>query len=167
MLVDKKITLTDRPLTPLAQQFLGRCQSLYSSIYVFDFIQSNHELAWRTLDALPRGKFCEWGSGFGLITGLAEMLGFDASGIELDERLADASRSLFAEFGLNAKITTGSYFEQPCTADVVYVYCWPGREELVEVHFESAAPSGSQLLICCTDTKLHVRSRPARFRGTD
>lgn len=158
MLIDQPIVPTGRPLTDRAKEFMTRCQSLYSSIYVFDFVQSNYELAWQTLDAMPRGRFCEWGSGFGLVTGLAEILGFEASGIEIDQRLADASRKLFAEFDLKAPITTGSYFDLPCKAEVVYVYCWPGKVELTEDLFESIAPSNSKLLICCTDKKLHCRT---------
>lgn len=127
----------------------------------FDFVPSNYELAWRTLDALPRGRFCEWGSGFGLVTGIAELLGFDASGIELDQNLAEASRKLLNDFQLSARIITGNYFDLPCDADVVFVYCWFSKIKMAEDFFSAYAPDNARLLICYgqSDIRSKVNSK--------
>ncbi len=61
---------------------------------------------------IPRARFCEWGSGIGVVTAMAEMLGFEACGIEIDAPLAAASRELLRDFKLSAPIETGDYLEQ-------------------------------------------------------
>src|SRR5215470_19355500 len=47
-----------------------------------------------------RGRtFLEWGSGIGTITIMAERLGFEAVGIEIDARLVAAARELAGRVG--------------------------------------------------------------------
>src|SRR6516165_4688392 len=53
--------------------------------------------------------FCEWGSGFGVVTCLAALLEFDACGIEVDSTLARASRRLAADFELPVVFAQGSF----------------------------------------------------------
>ena len=159
-LIEQTIVPTECPLSKTAQAFLSEGRSRFSSVDCFDFVPSNYELVWRTLDALPRGRFCEWGSGFGLVTGIAELLGFDASGIELDERLADVSRKLLNDYQLSARIITGSYFDLPCEADVVFVYCWFSKTRITEEYFAAHAPNNARLLICYgqSDIRCKVKS---------
>ena len=52
--------------------------------------------------------FCEWGSGFGVVTCLAALLEFDAYGIEVDCTLVRASRRLAADFDLPVEFVQGS-----------------------------------------------------------
>ena len=59
-------------------------------------------------DILPGTLFCEWGSGFGVVTCLAAMLEFDASGIEIESDLVDAAEDLSADFGLAVEFMCGS-----------------------------------------------------------
>ena len=54
--------------------------------------------------------FCEWGSGFGVVTCLAALLEFDAYGIEVDSTLVRASRRLAADFDLPVQFAQGSSF---------------------------------------------------------
>jgi hypothetical protein len=157
-LVDLTITATGRALDSRAEEFLAEGRSRFASVDCFDFVPSDYELVWRTLDALPRGHFCEWGSGFGLVTGLAEFLGFQASGIELNAELAAASRLLLAEFKLSAEIATGSYFDQPCHADVVFAYCWPSRIGATEEHFARHAAPEAKLLICYGQSDIRCKA---------
>ena len=159
-LIEQTIVPTERPLSEAAQAFLTEGRSCFSSVDCFDFVPSNYELVWRALDALPRGRFCEWGSGFGLATGIAELLGFDASGIELDENLAVASRKLLADFRLSARIITGSYFKLPCDASVVFVYCWFSKTRMTEEYFAAHAPEDARLLICYgqSDIRCKIKS---------
>src|SRR4051812_3621329 len=53
--------------------------------------------------------FCEWGSGFGVVTCLAALLEFDAYGIEADSNLVRASRRLAADFELPVVFAKGSF----------------------------------------------------------
>lgn len=117
------------------------------SIDWFDFVASDCEVVYTLLSALQRGAFCEWGSGLGIVTGLAEMLGYDAKGIEIHEPLANASRELLHQFGLRAEIEIGDVFERHDAADLYFTYFWPGKVPEAEAHFRAIAPAGSRLLI--------------------
>jgi hypothetical protein len=59
--------------------------------------------------AKPGLKFLEWGSAMGVITILADMLGFEACGIELDEQLVRHARELAASRGSAARFAAGSF----------------------------------------------------------
>jgi hypothetical protein len=103
---------------------------------------------YAVLSALPRGRFCEWGSGIGVVTGIAQTLGFDACGIEIHPPLAAASRKLLADFELAPTITTGDYLQLDCPAEIYFAYCWPGQMPQVEGRFAVIAPDHARLLIC-------------------
>jgi len=105
-------------------------------------------MLYAILSNMPRGSMCEWGSGMGIGIGLAETLGFESYGIEIDPALATASRVLLAEFGLSAKVATGSYFDECRDANIYFTYCWPGQMLRVEEHFLLVAPNNARLLIC-------------------
>jgi hypothetical protein len=82
------------------------------------FVVSDAREAYRVLRAVREEhlalghKFCEWGSGFGVITSLASMLGFDACGIEIEESLVDHARQLAADFHLDSRFVCGSYIPE-------------------------------------------------------
>jgi hypothetical protein len=157
MLVELPLVPSDLPLSAAAVQFIAAGRARFKSVYCFDFVPSDYEVVWRILAGLPRGRFCEWGSGWGIITGLAEMLGFQACGIEGDAALADAARQLLAEFGLSSPIRTGDYLALPSEADIYYVYCWPGKFVETEEHFERTSRPGSTLLIACGQSDIRCR----------
>lgn len=52
--------------------------------------------------------FLEWGSATGVIAITADMLGFDASGIEIDASLVDMARDLAQRYGSGARFVAGS-----------------------------------------------------------
>lgn len=63
-----------------------------------------------TEQGLPLGEnFIEWGSGFGVATGLAAMLGYEARGIEIEEKLVEGAESLLADHGIAAEFLPVSY----------------------------------------------------------
>lgn len=159
MIIEQTLHLSSRPLSDQAKAFINAGRSRFKSVDVFGFVPSDYELAWQVLDGLPRGTLCEWGSGFGILTGLAEMLGFEACGIELSADLADASRKLLAEFGLSARIETGDYQEIEESAEYYFVYCWPGQMVATEARFELKAPSGAKLLICHGQSDIRCKIR--------
>lgn len=57
----------------------------------------------------PGLRFLEWGSATGVITIMADLLGFDAIGIELDAALVRTANSLATRFNSGARFVTGSF----------------------------------------------------------
>ena len=159
-LVDQQVSIRPTPLSNVAAEFLRDGRSRFKEINCFDFIPSNYENAWSVLDQLSRGTLCEWGSGLGIVVGLAEILGYDSCGIEIDPVLAEASRDLLREHGLKASITTGIYLDETPVSDYYYVYCWPGQIESVECRFVEIAPPDGRLLICYGQDELRCMARP-------
>lgn len=161
MLTEIPVLTHDTPIPSAVEEFAAEALRRSKSIECFGFVTSNYEMVYRVLDALPRGTFCEWGSGMGINTAIAAMLGFEASGIELNQNLAAASRELLAEYGLHATVLTGDYLEIERSADYYFVYCWPGQMMNVEAHFLARAPASAKLLIChgAEDIRCKVPSR--------
>ena len=54
-------------------------------------------------------RFLEWGSASGVITIMADLLGYDACGIELDESLVQTARDLATRFHSGARFVAGSF----------------------------------------------------------
>jgi hypothetical protein len=125
---------------------------------------------------LPAGNwFCEWGSGFGVTTCLASLLGFEAWGIEIEEELVEAARRLADDFELAAEFVCGSFIPSgddlyavtpesfawlstdtsrpgleleiaPDDFDLIFSYPWPDEERLTAALFERHARGGALLL---------------------
>jgi hypothetical protein len=57
----------------------------------------------------PGATFLEWGSAAGVITIMADLLGFDACGIEIDGELVDLARGLAERFESGARFALGSF----------------------------------------------------------
>lgn len=75
------------------------------------FMPADYPMIQRALLPL-RGeglKFLEWGSATGVITIMADLLGFQAYGIEIDPELVIIARGLADKFGSNARFATGSF----------------------------------------------------------
>ena len=96
----------------VAEEFLARCTHQPPG----GFFAGDYEIVATALDRLLRTrqlragkKFCEWGSGVGVITLLAQSMGFDAAGIEVQEPLVRRAKALAAEFGLAARFAHGTY----------------------------------------------------------
>ncbi len=54
-------------------------------------------------------RFLEWGSATGVITVMADLIGFRAAGIELDSNLVGMARTLAERFGSRATFAHGSF----------------------------------------------------------
>jgi hypothetical protein len=76
------------------------------------FVASDYEVA---LDALlplraPGRRFLEWGSATGVVTIMADLLGFEeAAGIEIDPALVDVARELARRYDSRARFVAGSF----------------------------------------------------------
>ena len=160
MLSEIDLSISPCPIPDSVSAFIDEALQWAKDIDCFDFVPSNYQVVYRVLQAIQPGRFCEWGSGMGVVTGLAEMLGFTAYGIEIDGQLAVTSRKLLQDFGLMAPIETGDYFESTYSADVYFTYCWPGKILRAEEHFLSIAPDHARLLIChgAEDVRCKVKS---------
>ncbi len=148
------------------QELIHAAAAEVRSVNCFDFVPSDYEAVWEVLCEIRRRfaepvqpAFCEWGSGLGVVTGMAEILGFRASGIEIDATLAEQSRELLQRHGLQATIVTGSYLEMMHTSDVIFVYCWPSRMMETQQHFIDAAPENALLLICHGASDVRCRTK--------
>jgi hypothetical protein len=142
------LSVTSQPLSEQAVSLIREGRAIIPQVNCFDFVPSKYEVAWNVLAALPRGRLCEWGSGLGIVVGLAELLGHTAFGVEIDANLADTSRSLLRSHGLHSPIETGSYMELHTEADYYYVYSWPSQFAAVQQRFQSISPSHACLLLC-------------------
>ncbi len=56
--------------------------------------------------------FVEWGSGMGVATGLASILGYEATGIEIEETLVDSASALISNQNLDAQFICTSYIPE-------------------------------------------------------
>lgn len=76
------------------------------------FVNANYDVVCEALWR-HRGeglRFLEWGSATGVITVMADLMGFEAYGIELDPRLVEMARGLAARFDSGARFVAGSFF---------------------------------------------------------
>ena len=120
--------------------------------YAFQLLQ------WllRTGTAAKGAAFLEWGSGLGMVAVLAALLGYEASGVEIDEKLVQESRGLAARYDARVRFEHGTYDGSApglkvLTARkraVVYVYPWPGEEPKFLQLFAGTADTGAHLLMC-------------------
>ena len=145
------------------------------------FVPSEFEHVYRTVHALaeaavaPGDRFCEWGSGLGVVACLAAMIGFDASGIEVEGALVEAARRLAGDFALPVEFVCGSFIPpggeacfgapadhgwltlrgedlrpdlglSPDDFDVVFAYPWPDEERAVGRLFDRYAAVGAVLV---------------------
>lgn len=152
----------------------------YKDDPVAGFVPSDYEVVYQALASLRESgaggdEFCEWGSGLGIIAGLAAMLGYDSVGIEIDRRLVLASRQLAADYHLPVQLIQGSYvpddfrpeedadeshvmtlehgraaYEElgldPDDFEVIFAYPWPGEDDVVTALFDQCAARGAVLM---------------------
>ena len=75
------------------------------------FVAADYKRVEEMLFSLRRPglRFLEWGSATGTITIMADMLGFEAFGIELDPALVTIARASADRFGSAARFAVGSF----------------------------------------------------------
>jgi len=124
----------------------------------------------------PGLRFLEWGSATGVITIMADMLGYEAYGIELDGKLVHVARELAERFDSQARFAAGSFLpagyryrsrtgddrigtigygqsgyrelEHPLEDfDVVYGYPWHGEEAMMLDLMRTYGGAGARLML--------------------
>jgi hypothetical protein len=75
------------------------------------FVAADYDRVRAVLLSLRRPglRFLEWGSASGVITIMADLMGFDACGIELDASLVHSARALAERSGSKARFAVGSF----------------------------------------------------------
>ncbi len=75
------------------------------------FVPADYDVVLAALVRIrePGLRFLEWGSATGVITIMADLLGFEAYGIELDAELVETARELATRYGSNARFAAGSF----------------------------------------------------------
>ena len=176
------------PAPPEAARFIVDAQSRIDSFIeshltepIHSFVPSDFPLVYSTLchvadtHLAPGPLFCEWGSGAGVVTCLAAMVGFDACGIEFETDLVELSIRLAHHYHLRAGFCRGNFvprggqkiadevseFEWLATGgpdpydqmdleindfDMVFAYPWPGEERVIERLFDRFASNGALLM---------------------
>jgi hypothetical protein len=102
------------PLEELFEEGWDRWERFDREVRQHDFhpfVPADYQVVLEALVAHSgRGlKFLEWGSALGIITILADMLGFEAYGIELDEQLVRQARELARRKASAARFAAGSF----------------------------------------------------------
>lgn len=161
-LVDVPVLGTGRELSEAARQLIDQGRTRFKSLSVFEFVPCNYEVLWDILDSLPRGRFCELGSGWGIATGLAEILGFEAQGVEIAPELVAASRQLLADNHLRANVAQGDYLQRQDHADVYFTYAWPSHMRLIDQHFLDLAQPNGRLLYCTGQNDIRCKMLASR-----
>lgn len=120
--------------------------------------------------------FVEWGCGFGVVTGVASLLGLDAIGIEAEQFLCQEAELLLQQNDIQAEIWQGNFLpggasrlaidEDPIVSlshqclsayeahqmslddfAIVYAYPWPGEEHFLKLVFDRYSRPGALLLL--------------------
>jgi predicted O-methyltransferase YrrM len=176
------IAFDDAPIpadvSSLIREADRRIEAFQRDARIPGFIPCDFRLAYRFLkqladsDMTPGKLFCEWGSGFGVVTCLASLLDFDAVGIEIEPELVDEANQLAEQFDLPVEFFEGSFLPKGCTLgstlgtgsswlkteecdpatefgleprdfDVIFAYPWPDDEEGTARLFEKHAAVGA------------------------
>jgi len=117
-----------------------------------DFIESDYVQVYQLLRGLQlpaRTRFVEWGSGFGVVTGLAALLGWEATGIEVDPEMATYARDLLQEYDVPAHIVCDDVYTSPSNADadLIFSYPWPNLVEPTKEYFRLHAGANARLFL--------------------
>jgi predicted O-methyltransferase YrrM len=164
-----------------ADQRIELFQQARSDTPVVGFVPSDFPTVYHSLAAVAElnlasgHRFLEWGSGVGVVTCLAAILGFDAVGIEIEAELDAIARALAEDHDIEVQFVCGSFVPddaealldrqeditwlrsdgasayeelglEPDDFDVIFAYPWPGEEQIVFNLFAKTAAVGALLV---------------------
>jgi hypothetical protein len=169
------------------------------------FTRCDYRLVWEVLDQLTeQGKvhgaepgkqlsLCEWGCGFGVVAGIARMLGWDSVGIEAERDLVVAARDHLKAWNLEVPIwhanclparfpTPANYPRLPAdlppaayerhgrpleSFSTVFVYPWPGLAGYFKQVFATLAAPAAQLIVFLGPYELELYRLDEQPDGTE
>ena len=151
------------------------------------FVAADYETVLESLVALraPGLRFLEWGSATGVITIMADLLGYEAYGIELDAGLVEQARGLAGRYQSGATFVTGSFLPEGYQwsprdgdgrlgtigqgrsgylelghsldeFDVVFGYPWDGESAVMHDLMHRYGARGARLLVHGTDRGVDI-----------
>lgn len=123
-------------------------------------------LIWLRNTRFPQGaRFCEWGCGFGVVAGIAALLGFKAWGVENDRVLLQQAEELRQLFGLETRLIEDDFFTcsdpAPAHFDLVYAYPWPGEVKKFARHALGHCAPGACYLTYLGFNEIELAQIPA------
>ena len=206
-LCDLTVTIPPLELPDRVETFLQdadeRVQAFMNSnasLSIPSFVPSDYPRVYAALHTVrdqhlaPGNLFCEWGSGLGVVAGLAALLGFAAYGIEIRGDLVAEGEALAEDHHLPVDLVQGTFIPEqnqsvidhvgdlawiesggncgyeelglePEELDVIFVYPWPGEEHVVTSLFDHVAAVGAILVSYHGFEDIRVRRKtPTRAR---
>ena len=158
------------------EAFMQGNDSVTENFVNCDFRLVDQSITWIEQNYLLDGhRFCELGSGFGVVTLLASLHGMESVGIEIEADLVDEACELATSLDLSADFYCGSFVPRD-TADILelgrdvehvethegdvydeigwemedfdlfFAFPWPGEEYFFEAVFDAGAEVNSLLL---------------------
>jgi hypothetical protein len=201
-LIDLDLPIDRSAIPPNICSFLReaerRVKRFQRTASVPGFVASDFSSAYvvlRTLAAasLENGRFfCEWGSGLGVVACLADLLEFEAYGIEIEGTLVEAARELASDYELSVQFVEGSFIPEGdpvsrgreafmwlcadagnCHEElglhlddfaVIFAYPWPDEEQAITQVFERHAGEGAVLVTHHGGDEFRVQRKTRRVR---
>ncbi len=155
-----------------------------TSSIIHNYVNCDFALAALTIhwilenNLLTGDRFCELGSGFGVVAMLATAAGMEAVGIEIESVLIEHSQQLASDLDLDSQFFCGSFIPRDVTDimqfsqdvehvtieeddvyhevglelsdfDLIFAFPWPGESDFFEALFYECAATGACLLTYC------------------
>ncbi len=158
------------------EEFMLSSEQTIENFVTCDFHLVDLAMTWLHENHLITGNnFCEFGSGYGVVTLLAADRGMRSVGIEIEPTLVERSMALAAELDLDAKFYCGSFIPRDigdltelaadiehvdthqgdiykeigltmADFDLMFAFPWPGESGFFEAVFDAGAASGALLM---------------------
>jgi hypothetical protein len=158
------------------EAFMLADQRVIENFVTCDFHLVDQALSWINQNHMLTGdRFCEWGSGFGVVAMLAALRNMESVGIEIESVLVEQSAALATELDVAADFFCGSFVPRDADElsdlaseirhvdtepgdvyqeieldildfDLFFAFPWPGEHTFFEAVFQSCAADGALLL---------------------
>ena len=158
------------------EAFMLADQIVIENFVTCDFHLVDQSLTWIDQNHLRTGnRFCELGSGFGVVAMLAAIRGMESVGIELESILVEQSSDLAEDLSVAVDFFCGSFVPRDVTGilqwdteikhvetqpddvyeeiglaisdfDLFFAFPWPGEHVFFEAVFDACAADGAMLL---------------------
>jgi hypothetical protein len=186
-LVEVNLEVPERPIPAPVAELLADAEHRIDELEEVSraaipaFVPSDYRLVYGALATIMSAnlatgrQFLEWGSGMGVIACLAETLGFDAAGIEIEPALVRIAEKIATKHNIDARFACGSFVPDGVEHradlagdvhwlstsgadgyeelqleiddfDLIFAYPWPGEEQIIFDIFADRASVGTLLL---------------------